>query len=315
MRRFEFVEGSSAKFWMGDVEGTNFVIVFGRLGTAGQRKEKAFPTEEAARRELDKKIAEKLREGYSEVSADAAGAAPAGAKGADAASPKLELPPRVRVHSATKRAAGAKSATDAKSEASSQASASAIQAAASALAELNAAVGRRSWDLGRKTRKARRALRAVAGLDPASSDAIAPVFRSLMSRVVAGSAKERLPLVRAMELLYELDAAAFERALTETWKDAPAGSPAHKALTVLAKQLNELEDPEIALRFGALLVDRPDRGSMSGEAGWTQRWKALAPHLEKYLAGKGSTLKAHLKAIDTAGDASLARRVSRMLAA
>ena len=54
---------------------------------------------------------------------------------------------------------------------------------------------------------------------------------------------------------------------------------------------------------------------MSGEAGWTQRWKALAPHLEKYLAGKGSTLKAHLKAIDTAGDASLARRVSRMLTA
>ena len=33
-----------------------------RLGSEGQRKEKAFPTEEAARRELDKKIAEKLRE-------------------------------------------------------------------------------------------------------------------------------------------------------------------------------------------------------------------------------------------------------------
>jgi predicted DNA-binding WGR domain protein len=301
MRRLEFVEGSSAKFWMGDVEGTNFIIVFGRLGTSGQRKEKAFPTEDAARRELDKKIAEKLREGYTEVGADAASTAPAGAKGADAAAPKLDLPPRVQ--RATKSAA------------SSQASASAIQTAASALAELNAAVGRRSWDLGRKTRKARRALRAVAGLDPISNDAVAPVFRSLMGRVVAESAKERLPLVHAMELLYELDAAAFERALTEIWKDAPAASPAQKALTALAKQLGELEDPELALRFGALLVDRPDSGSMSGEAGWTQRWRALAPHLEKYLTSKGSTLKAHLKAIDTAGDASLARRVSRMLAA
>ena len=143
MRRFEFVEGSSAKFWMGDVEGTNFIIVFGRLGTSGQRKEKAFSTEDAARRELDKKIAEKLREGYSEVSADAAATAPAGAKGADAAAPKLDLPPRVQ--RATTSAAGAKSA------ASPQASAGAIQAAASALAELNAAVAstsvRRSGDI------------------------------------------------------------------------------------------------------------------------------------------------------------------------
>jgi len=50
MRRFEFVEGTSAKFWMADVEGVNFIVVYGRLGTPGQRKEKAFPTEEGAQR-------------------------------------------------------------------------------------------------------------------------------------------------------------------------------------------------------------------------------------------------------------------------
>src|SRR5688572_29295010 len=97
MRRFEFVEGTSAKFWMAGVEGSNFVVVYGRLGTSGQRKEKAFPSEDAAARELEKKIAEKLREGYCEVSAagaPGAAAPPPGAKGAAAASVKLDLPPR-----------------------------------------------------------------------------------------------------------------------------------------------------------------------------------------------------------------------------
>ncbi|WP_155798383.1 WGR domain-containing protein, partial [Sorangium cellulosum] len=67
MRRFEFVQGTSAKFWMADADDRTFIVVYGRLGTAGQRKEKAFPTAEAASRELEKKIAEKLREGYQEV--------------------------------------------------------------------------------------------------------------------------------------------------------------------------------------------------------------------------------------------------------
>ena len=100
MRRFEFVEGTSAKFWMASVEGATFIVVYGRLGTDGQRKEKAFPSEDAARRELEKKINEKLREGYHEVAAGAAGAAPPSsggpkAKGAAAAAPRLALPPRL----------------------------------------------------------------------------------------------------------------------------------------------------------------------------------------------------------------------------
>ncbi|MFP2907409.1 WGR domain-containing protein, partial [Pyxidicoccus sp. 3LFB2] len=71
MRRFEFVEGTSSKFWEPELNGSTFIVTFGRIGTAGQRKEKAFPDEAAARREYEKKVAEKQREGYREVTAGA----------------------------------------------------------------------------------------------------------------------------------------------------------------------------------------------------------------------------------------------------
>jgi predicted DNA-binding WGR domain protein len=303
MRRFEFVEGTSAKFWSADVEGNNFIIVFGRLGTPGQRKEKAFPTEDAAKRELEKKIAEKLREGYSEVSAAGAAAAPpAGAKGAAAASAKLALPPRRRGKEAT---------TTTPTKTSSES----VKAAAQALTALAEARVKRSWALSRRARIARRALAAVAGIDPTKDAALKSAWDTVMARVVAPNAKDRLPLTRALELLYEVDAAAFARAVRDTWKPAAGASPAAKAIAILDKQLDELDDPELALRVGSLLVDRPDRGSAaSTEAGWKQRWKAVSPHLEAYLVKKGATLKTYLRGIDTAGDPVIARRIARMTA-
>ncbi|WP_437977395.1 WGR domain-containing protein [Sorangium sp. So ce295] len=300
MRRFEFVQGTSAKFWMADVDDTTFIVVYGRLGTAGQRKEKAFPTAEAAQRECDKKIAEKLREGYQEVAA-AGGGAPAG--GAPAAPPgaaappqppKLDLPPRVQPGEATEARR---------------------KAAVHALAAVSAARGRRSWVLGRAVRRARRALESLGGLDPATDGALSAALDALLDRVVAPSARDRLPLVRAIELLSELDAAAFARAVRDTWKAPPATSPAAGALALLKRQLEELDDPELGLRLGALLVDRPHNGSMSAEAGWARRWKALSPHLEAHLAHRGRSLKDLLASIDAGGDPHVAERVARMRAA
>jgi predicted DNA-binding WGR domain protein/HEAT repeat protein len=72
VRRFEFVEGNSAKFWECSVEGSSFVVTYGRLGTAGQRKEKDFPSPADAHKERDKKVAEKLKEGYVEFTGQAA---------------------------------------------------------------------------------------------------------------------------------------------------------------------------------------------------------------------------------------------------
>ncbi|WP_437667448.1 WGR domain-containing protein [Sorangium sp. So ce1182] len=298
MRRFEFVQGTSAKFWMADVDDRTFIVVYGRLGTAGQRKEKAFPTAEAAARELEKKVAEKLREGYQEVAAE--GGAPAGGPPAASAEeaapppPKLDLPPRVRPGEATEPRR---------------------KAAVHALSALAAASGRRSWALGRAVRRARRALEALGGLDPATDAALSAALDTLMARVVAPSAPDRLPLVRAIELLSELDAAAFARAVRDTWKAPPATSPAAGALAVLKRQLEELGDPELGLRLGALLVDRPHHGSMSAEAGWALRWKALAPHLEAHLGRTGRSLRDYLASIDAGSDPHVAQRLQRMRAA
>ncbi|XYI00687.1 WGR domain-containing protein [Sorangium sp. So ce1128] len=298
MRRFEFVQGTSAKFWMADVDDRTFIVVYGRLGTAGQRKEKAFPTAEAAARELEKKVAEKLREGYQEVAAGggapAGGAPTASAEEAAPPPPKLDLPPRVRPGEATEARR---------------------KAAVHALSALAAARGRRSWALGRAVRRAHRALEALGGLDPATDAALSAALDALMARVVAPSAPDRLPLVGAIELLSELDAAAFARAVRDTWKAPPATSPAAGALAVLKRQLEELGDPELGLRLGALLVDRPHHGSMSTEAGWARRWKALAPHLEAHLGRTGRSLRDYLASIDAGSDPHVAQRLQRMRAA
>lgn len=303
MRRFEFVEGTSAKFWMGGVEGSSFIVVFGRLGTDGQRKEKAFPSEDAARRELEKKINEKLREGYHEVAATAgaspAAGAPAGpkAKGAAAAAPRLALPPRL---------------TPVVLDGKGGDGAARLVAATTALRELHAALQRkhRSYAIAHRARRARRALERIAGADPgaAAHKDLAAALDAVMAQVVA-PARSRLPLRLALPLLLELDVAAFSRALA-LWQGASA-APA--AVGIFAQQLAALGEPELVLRLSALLAARPERDT-SPEAAWTARWRALKPHLEAFLVASGSTLKAHLQAAQTASaaDPAIVQRIQRM---
>ena len=59
MRRFEFVEGSSSKFWEAAVEGASLTVRWGRIGTDGQTQTKSFPTEAKAQTEHDKLVKEK----------------------------------------------------------------------------------------------------------------------------------------------------------------------------------------------------------------------------------------------------------------
>ncbi|WP_375765017.1 DUF4132 domain-containing protein [Archangium gephyra] len=67
MRRFEFVEGSSKKFWEIELQGTEFTVRWGRIGTDGQTQQKSFASTTKAQAEHDKLIAEKQKKGYSEV--------------------------------------------------------------------------------------------------------------------------------------------------------------------------------------------------------------------------------------------------------
>jgi predicted DNA-binding WGR domain protein len=278
MRRFEFVQGTSSKFWATEVRESTFIVVYGRIGTDGQRKEKAFPTAEAARREMEKKIAEKLREGYQEVGA--AAAPPPPVKEPEAP----PLPPRRRVE----RPAPEQQ-----------------QAAARALTDLLQALGSRSWIVQRRSRRALAALEPVAGSDPAQPPLREP-FDALMARVVADPGQGRLPLGLALRLLLLLDVSAFPRALAIWHRARRAGLAA-----LLDAQVAALGDPELALRLCALLAERPEHGG--SEAGWTRRFVALRPYLQAAL--KGRTLRDHLQGIDVTGDAHLARRVAAMLAA
>lgn len=245
MRRFEYVEGSSAKFWSGFVEGTTFTVLFGRIGTAGQRKDKAFPTEEAARKELDKKIAEKLREGYKEVAAEGEAPAPAPPPEAPRRAPPPPLPPRFSPRPATPERQAA---------------------AVAALQALQAGLGGRSWQVAQAARRARRSLGAMAGATP--SGALQAALDAVLARV--GGDRPRLPLRLALDLLAQLDAAATERALDQ-W--ARAG---HATVALLREQRGAIGEGELLLRLGRLLSERPERGA----AGRGRRWQALRPHLE-----------------------------------
>ena len=68
-RRFEFVGGSSSKFWTVAVESTTVTVQYGRLGTAGQTNTKSFADHAAANKHAEKVIAEKLGKGYVECAA------------------------------------------------------------------------------------------------------------------------------------------------------------------------------------------------------------------------------------------------------
>jgi predicted DNA-binding WGR domain protein len=72
MPRYEFSEGSSNKFWEIELDGTSFTTTYGRIGTEGQTSLKEFDSEEAAAREYEKLVAEKVKKGYA-----LAGSAPA----------------------------------------------------------------------------------------------------------------------------------------------------------------------------------------------------------------------------------------------
>jgi DNA ligase-1 len=65
-RYFEFVDGSSSKFWEIWMDGKEVTTRWGKIGTDGQTKTKPFADEAKAKKEYDKLLAEKTGKGYSE---------------------------------------------------------------------------------------------------------------------------------------------------------------------------------------------------------------------------------------------------------
>jgi len=66
MRRFELIDGSSQKFWEIELQGSDFTVRWGRIGTDGQSQQKSFPSAAKAQTEHDKLVTEKQKKGYAE---------------------------------------------------------------------------------------------------------------------------------------------------------------------------------------------------------------------------------------------------------
>ena len=66
-RYFEFVGGSSAKFWETTINGNQVTVRFGRIGTEGQTQVKTLANADAAARHAEKMIASKTAKGYRET--------------------------------------------------------------------------------------------------------------------------------------------------------------------------------------------------------------------------------------------------------
>ena len=67
LTRFEFIEGSSKKFWEIGQSGCEMTVRYGRIGANGQTQTKTFPDEARTSREVQKLTAEKLKKGYRAV--------------------------------------------------------------------------------------------------------------------------------------------------------------------------------------------------------------------------------------------------------
>jgi DNA ligase-1 len=66
-RYFEFVEGTSSKFWEVSTSGKDVTVRFGRIGTQGQTQTKTLPDADAAAKHADSLIRSKLSKGYVEA--------------------------------------------------------------------------------------------------------------------------------------------------------------------------------------------------------------------------------------------------------
>ncbi len=91
MRRFEFKDAKSHKFWEIEIEGDAFTVRYGKFGADGQVQTKTFASEDKAAAEAEKVIKSKTKKGYVEVQLDAKAQAQAKAKTATAGSRNPEL--------------------------------------------------------------------------------------------------------------------------------------------------------------------------------------------------------------------------------
>lgn len=68
-RELIYMDAKSSKFWNIQLEGSSHTVTYGRIGSTGQTSSKSFAGEEAARKDFDKLVKEKLGKGYVDAAA------------------------------------------------------------------------------------------------------------------------------------------------------------------------------------------------------------------------------------------------------
>lgn len=68
-RELIYMDAKSSKFWNIEVSGCQHTVTYGRIGSAGQSSTKTFPKDEAALKDAEKLIKEKLGKGYVDAQA------------------------------------------------------------------------------------------------------------------------------------------------------------------------------------------------------------------------------------------------------
>ncbi len=69
-KRLEYTDAKSSKFWEVNVRRKTITVTYGKIGTKGQTKERELDSEAAAKAEMAKLIASKIKKGYAEVGAE-----------------------------------------------------------------------------------------------------------------------------------------------------------------------------------------------------------------------------------------------------
>ncbi len=68
--RYEFKDENEHKFWKCDIEGKAVTLHFGKVGTSGLKASREFTSFESAKKFLEDRLQQKIREGFKLVRDD-----------------------------------------------------------------------------------------------------------------------------------------------------------------------------------------------------------------------------------------------------
>ena len=72
-RELVYMDAKSSKFWNIELAGNSYTVKYGRIGTEGQSLTKSFPDKEAAQKDAEALIREKLGKGYVDAASSGVG--------------------------------------------------------------------------------------------------------------------------------------------------------------------------------------------------------------------------------------------------